>query len=76
MEEFASDLEILEQNAKIRWTAVGRQEGIEQGIERGKAQVVEQMFKNGLSEHEISDCTALTLKQIRNLRNGGLASAK
>ena len=81
-----SEIEELEENARLRWTEVGRQQGREQGIEQGREQGIEQgreqgieqgreqvakhMLSKGWSMRDIQDCTGLTIEQIRALQNG------
>ncbi len=74
MEQFAVDLEDLENN--IRQQGIeqgieqGREQGIEQGREQGREQVARQMLNEGLSVRSIENCTGLTMEQIRAFRNG------
>ena len=72
MEQFASKLEEMEDNARRRWTAVGLKDGIERGIEQGRdkgqEEIVKWMLRKGWSVNDIRDSTGLTVKRIRSLQ--------
>ena len=64
MEQFASKLEEMEDNARRRWTAVGLKEGREQVEE----EVIKRMLRKGWSVNDIQDSTGLTVKRIQSLQ--------
>lgn len=46
----------------------GRQEGKEEGINQGKKMVVQNMIKNGMSDHLIADMAGFDVKTVKELR--------
>ena len=64
MEQFASKLEEMEDNARRRWTAVGLKEGREELQE----EIVKRMLRKGWSVNDIRNSTGLTVKRIRSLQ--------
>ena len=46
---------------------LAREEGIEQGLEQGKINLIENMLKNDLTVEEISKLTNLSVDEINNL---------
>ena len=72
MEQFASKLEEMEDNARRRWTAVGlkegREEGRDEGRDEGQGEIVKRMLRKGWSVNDIRNSTGLTVKRIRSLQ--------
>ena len=64
MEQFASKLEEMEDNARRRWTAVGRKEGLAQGRGQVREEIVKRMLRKGWSVNDIRNSTGLTVKRI------------
>ena len=68
MEQFASKLEEMEDNARRRWTAVGLKEGRDEGRDEGQGEIVKWMLRKGWSVNDIRDSTGLAVKRIRSLQ--------
>ena len=55
------------EDAKIEGHNSGYSEGLEQGIQENKKEIVLNMFANGLSLEMIAKCTNLTIQKINKI---------
>ena len=52
---------LLDEQAKL---AHAREEGLEEGVEKGKLQLIRSMYENGMNLHDIAKFTGLSIEEV------------